>query len=74
MHSSVPRPPSGSYSPRGVTRPIGLRLLPEERQRIEILAKHEGRAVAALSRILVLRGLADYETDLEKDRITNLDV
>ena len=52
--------PRGNYGPRGMSRPISLRLMPEERAEIEKIARHEGRAVSPTCRMLCLKGLQVY--------------
>ncbi|MDF3821692.1 hypothetical protein P3G55_17440 [Leptospira sp. 96542] len=46
-------------SPIGVVseKPIGLRLMQEEKARVVALAEAEVRSVASMSRLLVLKGL-----------------
>ena len=50
----------GNYGPRGMSRPISLRLMPEERAHIEHIARKEGRAVSPTCRMLCLKGLEVY--------------
>ena len=50
----------GNYGPRGMSRPISLRLMPEERADIERIARKEGRAVSPTCRMLCLKGLEVY--------------
>ena len=52
--------PRGNYGPRGMSRPISLRLMPEERAHIEHIAHKEGRAVSPTCRMLCLKGLEVY--------------
>lgn len=52
--------PRGNYGPRGMSRPISLRLMPEERAEIEHIARKEGRAVSPTCRMLCLKGLEVY--------------
>ena len=42
-------------------RPIALRLLPDEIERIKEIAHREQRSMANVCRLIVLRGLADYK-------------
>ncbi len=42
-------------------KPIGLRLKPEELQRVKEIADLEQRTMAAVCRLALLRGLANYE-------------
>lgn len=45
-------------SPNGCSaKPVRLALTPDERAEIERLAAHECRSLAAMSRLLVLKGL-----------------
>lgn len=48
-------------APNGVLsdKPIPVRLLPAERNELEELAKREQRSLASVSRLVLLRGLAD---------------
>ncbi|WP_156934057.1 MULTISPECIES: hypothetical protein [Zymobacter] len=43
-----------------MSRPISLRLMPEERADIERIARKEGRAVSPTCRMLCLKGLEVY--------------
>lgn len=58
-----PARPRGNYGPRGMTRPISLRLMPEERFDIEQIAREEGRAVSPTCRMLCLKGLNVYRKE-----------
>ncbi|UBM11714.1 hypothetical protein [Cupriavidus metallidurans] len=51
-------------SPRGVLsdKPVCVRLLPAERQKLERLAMKENRSVSSLARLILLEGLAVYES------------
>lgn len=55
-------PTKARRSPRGVVteKPIPIRLLPAERAEVMAGAEREARSTAAFSRLLLLRGLADY--------------
>lgn len=48
-------------APNGVLsdKPIPIRLLPSERSELVELAKREQRSLASVSRLVLLRGLAD---------------
>lgn len=59
----APSRPRGNYGPRGMTRPISLRLMPEERLDIEQIAHEEGRAVSPTCRMLCLKGLRVYRQE-----------
>lgn len=59
----APSRPRGNYGPRGMTRPISLRLMPEERLDIERIAHEEGRAVSPTCRMLCLKGLRVYRQE-----------
>lgn len=54
---------SPSRSPRGVTKPIAARLLPNERNELESLAGQENRSCSAMLRLIYLRGLESYRRD-----------
>lgn len=58
-----PRPARQSRAPAGTVKdkPIALRLLPDERELIKELAQREQRSMAAVCRLALLRGLADYQ-------------
>ncbi|WP_084460983.1 hypothetical protein [Curvibacter gracilis] len=49
-------------SPRGVVteKPIPIRLLPAERAEVAAIAQSESRSLASMSRLMLLRGLADF--------------
>ncbi|GAA0832610.1 hypothetical protein [Cupriavidus pauculus] len=51
-------------SPRGVLsdKPVCVRLLPAERKKLEQLAVKENRSVSSLARLVLLEGLAVYES------------
>jgi len=51
-------------SPRGVLsdKPVCVRLLPEERQKLEQLAIKENRGMSSLARLLLIAGMAVYES------------
>lgn len=50
-------------APNGVvtTNPIPIRLMPEERAKVRAMAKAEDRSMASVCRLMLLRGLAEYE-------------
>jgi hypothetical protein len=52
-------------APAGVltNKPIGLRLKPDELQKVQTYAAHEHHTLAAFARLAMLRGLAEYERD-----------
>lgn len=56
---------SPTRSPRGVTKPVAARLLPNERSELESLAKRESRSCSAMLRLVFLRGLESYRRDTE---------
>lgn len=58
--SSMATQPRGNYGPRGMSRPISLRLMPDERSDIEQIARQEGRAMSPTCRMLCLKGLEVY--------------
>jgi len=49
-------------APSGVAtaKPIGMRLMVEERDQLEAISKTENRSMAAQARIFFLHGLKDY--------------
>lgn len=53
----------GSRSPIGVDmdRRVAVALFPEERKRLEKIAAADNRAVSAMARVLVLRGMEQIE-------------
>ena len=57
------RPPRIRRAPAGTVKdkPIALRLLPAELKLIKELAQREQRSMAAVCRLALLRGLADYQ-------------
>ena len=58
-----PAPKSARRAPNGVVtnKPIPLRLMPDERAKVEKLAAREQRSLASVCRLALLRGLADCE-------------
>jgi hypothetical protein len=52
-------------APNGVlsTKPIGLRLMPDELWRVELYAELEQQSVASFARLMCLFGLAAYEQE-----------
>ncbi|SHM64286.1 hypothetical protein SAMN05660971_03492 [Halomonas cupida] len=56
---------SPTRSPRGVTKPVAARLLPNERSELESLAERESRSCSAMLRLVFLRGLESYRRDTE---------
>lgn len=52
-------------TPKGLTsKPLGIRLTPDEVAEVEQLATNEQRSRAWFLRYLILRGLSDYKHDL----------
>ena len=52
-------------TPKGITsRPLGVRLTPDEVDQVEGHAKELERSRAWFLRFLILRGLADYKREL----------
>jgi hypothetical protein len=49
--------PTGTVS----AKPIALRLMPDELQKIKEISRREQRSMAAVCRLAMLRGLADYQ-------------
>lgn len=47
-----------------LSRPVPIRLLPDELERTIRYAEHEQRSRASFIRLIYLRGLADYEKQL----------
>ncbi|GHB33026.1 hypothetical protein [Salinicola rhizosphaerae] len=58
-----PKPSKPTRSPRGVEKPVAMRLMPAERGELERIAGEEVRSAAAMARIIFLRGLAHYRQD-----------
>lgn len=54
--------PNPSRAPIGVltAKPIALRLMPDERARLEQVAQAEGRSLASQARMFVLAGLSAH--------------
>ena len=51
--------------PKGTTsQPLGVRLMPEEKERVERHAANQQRSRAWFLRFLILRSLTDYEREL----------
>ena len=57
------RPPRIRRVPTGTVsaKPIALRLMPNELQQIKEISRREQRSMAAVCRLAMLRGLADYQ-------------
>lgn len=53
----IRRVPTGTVS----AKPIALRLMPDELQQIKEISRREQRSMAAVCRLAMLRGLADYQ-------------
>lgn len=51
------REPSGIVT----TRPIAMRLMPDELEQVKKIALREQRSMASVCRLAMLRGLADYQ-------------
>lgn len=51
-------------SPRGVLtdKPVFVRLMPEERKKLERLAVSENRSISSLARLVLLAGLEVYKS------------
>ena len=54
---------SPARGPRGVTKPIAARLLPDERTELESLAEQESRSCSAMLRLVFLRGMECYRRE-----------
>lgn len=64
MDMAVKQPrPRGSRSPVGVdmSRRVAVAFLPGERERLEKVAAADSRAVSAMARVLILRGIEQIE-------------
>lgn len=52
------------YAPKGVDkRRVPIALMPQERLDLEALAARDGRSLAAMGRVVLLRGLAAMQQD-----------
>lgn len=52
------------YAPKGVDkRRVPIALMPQERLDLETLAARDGRSLAAMGRVVLLRGLAAMQQD-----------
>lgn len=62
------RRPRGARSPAGVdmSRRVAVAFLPGERERLEKVAAADSRAVSAMARILILRGVEAIENGSAK--------
>ncbi|NHB87165.1 hypothetical protein C5471_05345 [Photorhabdus tasmaniensis] len=58
-----------SSIPRGVVskNPIPMRLSPDERQKLEMLAEKESRSISSMARIVHLAGMAAIELERTKN-------
>lgn len=56
---SLKRTPNGAIS----AKPIALRLMPDELDTVKTLAEREQRSMAAVCRLVLLRGLSDLKRD-----------
>lgn len=45
------------------SRPVPIRLSPDEMARLEEYAKKESRSLSSFLRLAALRGMADYDSD-----------
>ncbi|SDK77867.1 hypothetical protein SAMN05661010_00051 [Modicisalibacter muralis] len=57
------KPSKPTRSPRGVEKPVAMRLLPEEREELERIAADEVRSAASMARIIYLRGVSHYRAE-----------
>lgn len=60
---TTPQPHVAARSPIGCNRPMMAMVTDHERHRIEGIAQLEMRSLSATIRMLVLRGLEQYEAD-----------
>ncbi|SDG21999.1 hypothetical protein SAMN05216571_106147 [Onishia taeanensis] len=58
--------PTISRAPRGCSRPVMTHLSEEERARLESLAQQEMRSLSATTRMLLLRGIEQYDAETEE--------
>lgn len=58
--------PTVSRAPKGCNRPVMTHLTETERQRLEGIAELEMRSLSATSRLLLLKGLEQYEAETEQ--------
>ncbi|MBZ5875991.1 hypothetical protein [Chromohalobacter israelensis] len=52
-----------SRSPNGCSRQVMTQITPEEQLRLDDIAHHEGRSRSAMVRLLMLRGIEQYDAD-----------
>ncbi|WP_110710506.1 hypothetical protein [Salinicola sp. CR57] len=59
------KPSKPTRSPRGVERPVAMRLMPAERAELERIAGEEVRSAASMARIIYLRGVGHYRAETQ---------
>lgn len=62
---SAANKPVFTRSPSGVlvAKPVALRLMPQEREKLHEIAIKENRSMSAQARIFFLKGLAQYQSN-----------
>ncbi len=55
--------PPAKRAPAGCNRPVMTHLAEDERAKIEAIAETEMRSLSATARMLLLRGIQQYEAD-----------
>lgn len=55
-----------SRSPKGCSKQVMTQITPDERVKLEEIAKLEMRSLSSTLRMLMLRGIAQYESETEK--------
>lgn len=62
------RTPGAAYSrsPNGCNQQVMTQITPEEREKLKAIAELEMRSVSATLRMLMLRGIEQYEADTEQ--------
>lgn len=58
--------PVVARSPRGCTAHVMTQITPQERQKLEDIAELEMRSLSSTARMLLLRGIEQYEAETEQ--------
>lgn len=58
--------PVVSRSPRGCTAQVMVQITPQERGKVETIAELEMRSLSSTARMLLIKGLEQYEAETEQ--------
>ncbi|ABE58718.1 hypothetical protein C8E00_103485 [Chromohalobacter marismortui] len=65
-HPDTIMSPTVSRAPKGCNRPVMTHLTETERQRLESIAELEMRSLSATSRLLMIKGIEQYDAETEQ--------